>query len=206
MMKLSKSIVLFHILVLTITTMIGCSTKSKSVIEDVEITVLVVDQGTSTLGIQANALLEKSKAMVEEHNPGLTVNLVKVPGEQYTKKIEELNPDVIWVNPSDFERQNKEEKLFDLTPLLENDGIDLSRYFSQNIINMTSIDGKFLGVTLAAYNMAIGYSKEWFDNAGLDYPQENCDVGGLRDRCCSPQVSEWCRFRQKIWGNCSITS
>jgi multiple sugar transport system substrate-binding protein len=133
--------------------------------------VLVSDQGTSSLGVQLNALLEKSKQLVEDDNPGIKINLVKVPPEQYSDKIKELNPDIFWFNPSEMESLEKEGKLFDLKPLLENEGVDISKYFASNIIDMTTINGKFLGITLSAFNMSIGYSKDWFDKANLNYPQ-----------------------------------
>jgi multiple sugar transport system substrate-binding protein len=151
----------------------GCTSKPEPEpeIKNEEITVLVSDQGTNSLGIQVNALLEKSKQLVEDDNPGIKINLVRVYPEQYSDKIKELNPDIFWFNPSEMESLEKRGKLFDLKPLLENEGVDINKYFSSNIIDMTTVNGKFLGITLAAFNMSIGYSKDWFDKANLSYPQ-----------------------------------
>jgi multiple sugar transport system substrate-binding protein len=156
--------------VLLITTF-GCTSKPQPEIENAKITVLVSDQGTSSLGVQVNALLNKSKQLVENDNPGIKINVVIVPPEQYSNKIKELNPDIFWFNPSEMESMDKAGKLFDLKPLLENEGVDISKYFASNIIDMTTVNGKFLGITLSAYNMSIGYSKDWFDKANLNYPQ-----------------------------------
>ncbi|WEK53490.1 MAG: extracellular solute-binding protein [Candidatus Cohnella colombiensis] len=169
-MKFNRLGALLLIITLIMITAIGCSTKSKPVMVNAEITVLMADQGTSSLGLQVKQLFEKSKTYVEEKNPGLTVNIVVVPYQQYNDKIIELSPDVIWINPSDLDRLDRDEKVYDLRPLIESEGIDLERYFPPNIIQMNTSGEKLLGVTVAAYNVVVGYSKEWFDNAGLDYP------------------------------------
>ncbi|MFC5470096.1 ABC transporter substrate-binding protein [Cohnella suwonensis] len=158
------------ILVLMVVTSIGCSKKSELEIENAEITVLVSDQGTSSLGVQLNALLEKSKQVVEENNEGIEVTIVKVPPEQYQDKIKELSPDVFWFNPTEIENLEQEGKLYDLNSLLDSENVDISKFYSPNIIVMTTVNDKFLGVTLSAYNMSIGYSKDWFDKANLPYP------------------------------------
>jgi multiple sugar transport system substrate-binding protein len=135
--------------------------------------VLVSDQGNNALGKQLNTLLDNSKALVEEENPGIIVHIVRVPPEQYESKIKELQPDIYWVAPFELASAQASDKLYDMNPILENDGVDINRYFPPNMVEMMTVDGKLLAVTLAAYNVTVGYSKTWFDRAGLAYPQDN---------------------------------
>lgn len=156
------------------TTLAGCSNGNKEKpVEEATVTVLVQDQGSSPLGVQLNALLDKSKAYVEKENPGLTINVVRVPPAQYADQIETLKPDIYWVAPFELSLPQKAGKLYDLKPLTEQADVDITQYFPENLLEMTSVDGKLLGIPLAAYNMTVAYSKSWFKNAGLAEPQPN---------------------------------
>ncbi len=158
---------------LTVATLAGCS-NGKPKFEDVTITVLIPDQSLAgTLGEQINSLLDKSKTFVEEQNPGLTVNVVKAPVEQYADQIETLNPDIYWITPNDLTKPQNAGKLYDLGPLLEEANADITQYFPSNLLDMTTEDGKLLGIPVAAYNMAVAYSKSWFSTAGLEEPRPN---------------------------------
>jgi len=159
---------------LTAGTLAGCSSSDKKPkLEDVTITVLVQDQGSNPLGTQLNALLDNSKRFVEEQNPGLTVNVVRVAGTQYADQIQELNPDIYWFMPSELTMPQNAGKWYDLNPLLEQANVDITQYFPINLLDMTVADGKLLGIPLAAYNMTVAYSKSWFSNAGLEEPRPN---------------------------------
>ncbi|MBO9600729.1 MAG: extracellular solute-binding protein, partial [Cohnella sp.] len=75
--------------------------------------------------------------------------------------------------PYELTRPQNAGKLYDLNPLLEQANIDITQYFPSNLLDMTSADGKLLGIPLAAYNMTVAYSKSWYRNAGLAEPQPN---------------------------------
>ncbi|MBO9599322.1 MAG: hypothetical protein J7559_16065, partial [Cohnella sp.] len=110
---------------LTASTLAGCSNE-KPKLKDVTITVLVEDQGNSLLGTQLNALLDKSKALVEQQTPGLTVDLVRVPFTEYADKIVTLKPDIYWIAPFELSRPQNAGKLHDLNPLLEQANVDIT--------------------------------------------------------------------------------
>jgi multiple sugar transport system substrate-binding protein len=163
-------------MIIVLAALVGCSngpSKPTPVAEKADITVLVVDQGSSAAGQKVNDLIDKSKKYVEENNEGLTVNVIKASPDQYLKQIETLHPDVYWIVSSEFERLSKQNKLYDLTPLLEAEGLNIGDYYPPNLVDLTTFDGKLLAVTLAAVNMTVGYSKDWFDAANIDYPQED---------------------------------
>ncbi|MFC5702298.1 ABC transporter substrate-binding protein [Cohnella faecalis] len=151
----------------------GCANDKKVELDPETITVLVVDQGTSAAGVKVNELMEKSKAYTEEKNKGLTVNLVKVATDQYLDKIKELKPDVFWIPPSQYRDWDKEIGLLDLTPLMELKGVNVDDYFPESLSAITMDGDKRWGLPIAALNYSIGYSKIWFDNAGLAYPSED---------------------------------
>ncbi|MFC5530892.1 ABC transporter substrate-binding protein [Cohnella yongneupensis] len=167
------SIVILLTMVLASVILAGCSDQPKTEFDNAEITVLVQDQGNSALGKQINALLDDSKALVEKESPGIIVHLVRVPPEQYADKIKELKPDIYWFAPFELALPQSAGKLYDLNPLLDNAGLDITQYFPRNVLDMTTVDGKLLGMTLSAYNITVGYSKSWFDNAGIPYPQND---------------------------------
>lgn len=169
----SKIIGILLAAALTAVTLAGCSS-DKPKFEEVTITVLMPDQSIAgPLGEQINALLDKSKPFVEEQNPGLTVNVVKVSGEQYADQIQTQKPDIYWFSPYELTQPQNEGKLYELNPLLEQANVDITQYYPSNLLDMTTDDGKLYGIPLAAYNMAVAYSKSWFSNAGLEEPRPN---------------------------------
>lgn len=151
----------------------GCSGGEPEPPEDAHLTVLVADQGPSALGVQTNELLDKSKQLVEENNPGVTIDVVRADPMEYESKIEELRPDIFWISPAAIESLEEQGKLLDLGPAIENAGVDIREYYPEQLLGMTTANGKLLGIPQAAYNLAIGYSKTWFDNAGISYPTED---------------------------------
>lgn len=154
----------------------GCSKEKeapKITFDNVEITVLAQDQGMAFNGQDINLLLDSSKELVERENPGLKVNVVRVPFEQYEEKIKELKPDVYWVSPADIALPKNAGKLADLNPILGAQGLDPKNYFSENLLGMLTADGKLLGLPMSAYDYAVGYSKSLFESAGLPEPNEN---------------------------------
>ncbi|WP_027085700.1 ABC transporter substrate-binding protein [Cohnella panacarvi] len=157
---------------LTAVALTGCS-NAKPKFEEVAITVLVDDQGASALGSQVNTLLDKSKTFVEQENPGLIVNLVRVPHDQYADKIIELKPDIYWALPYELTKPQNAGKLYDLNPLLEQANVDITQYFPSSLLDMATVDGKLLGIPLTANHMAVAYSKSWYGNAGLAEPSPN---------------------------------
>ncbi|WP_040949032.1 ABC transporter substrate-binding protein [Gorillibacterium massiliense] len=168
-MKIGRQLLAIVLSLILLAATVGCNSKAKSEPEEETITVLVSDQGTSDLGIHMNSLMDETKQLVESNNQGLHVNVVRVPSEQYEDKIKELSPDIFWYMPSQLNDLEKQNKLMDLN-LLNSEGLDLTQYFAPKLLDMTTVDGKLLGITLAAYDMSIGYSKEWFDKANLPYP------------------------------------
>lgn len=152
----------------------ACSGNKKSEEEeDAVITVLTVDQGSSSLGKQINELFDESKTVVESEYSSIRVNVVRVTDAEYEEKIEELQPDVYWADPTRLTRPQFAGDWYDLRPLLENDGIDIARYYPQKALDLLTVDGELLGIPMTAVGAAVGYSKSWYAKAGLSVPRND---------------------------------
>jgi multiple sugar transport system substrate-binding protein len=159
------------LVLVSLLTAMGCTEDPQDNTKDSEITVLVVDQGRTPYGIKVNDLIIKGKSLFEQNNPSTKINLVTVPENEYQKKMEELSPDVFWIALNDFEKYEK-QGLLDLTPFIKKDQLNINDYFSSNLMNLTTVKGKPLGIVFASINRVVGYSKEWFDKAKLPYPKD----------------------------------
>ena len=63
----------------------------------------------------------------------------------------------------------------DLGPYIEQSGIDLSKYFTEDENSL--YQGKTLAVPEELDIMALAYNKDLFDEAGVAYPTEYLELG-----------------------------
>ncbi|SFC09358.1 multiple sugar transport system substrate-binding protein [Alkalibacterium subtropicum] len=164
--KLSLTIGLGTALILT-----GCSSDS-SANEDVTLTYSIWDQG------QAEGMNAIADAF-EEENPTIQVNVEVTPWDQYWTKLEsgaqgESLPDLFWMHSNEFANYSEGQILMDVTDLAdESETLNMADFPEELVELYTTENDELLGVPKDYGNIGLWYNKTLFDEAGLDYPDED---------------------------------
>ncbi|GGP13258.1 ABC transporter substrate-binding protein [Oceanobacillus neutriphilus] len=80
-------------------------------------------------------------------------------------------PDIFKMDPMYFQRYADLGALKNLDSLIESSEFDTSN-FEQNVLEITQKDGEQLALPRDANVITMAYNKDLFDNAGVDYPEE----------------------------------
>lgn len=114
----------------------------------------------------------------EEKNPGIKVKVEVTPWDQYWTKLEAAAsggalPDVFWMHSSQHIRYAENGMLMDLNEVIVNsDVLDMSN-FTQGIVDLYNVDGAQIAIPKDVSTIGLWYNKTLFDQAGVEYPNEN---------------------------------
>ncbi|MFQ5810445.1 MAG: ABC transporter substrate-binding protein [Armatimonadota bacterium] len=118
----------------------------------------------------------KLAAAFEERNPDIKVTLRHVPTRFEDKMQTEMAggtaPDVMFFQDEYFPMFAAKNAFLDLTPYIEEDGMDLSDFFEQGIVEF-SHQGRLHGFPRDWGANVIFYNKDLFDRAGVPFPDED---------------------------------
>lgn len=108
--------------------------------------------------------------------PNVEIVATLIPRGEYETKLKTslpsgTGPDVFWMN-ADYPDYVDANLLYDLTELIERDGVDMS-VFPQFTLDMYSIDGHYYGMPKDYDGIGLFYNKAIFDELGLEYPKDN---------------------------------
>ncbi len=81
-------------------------------------------------------------------------------------------PDIVWYHSDWLLGYVEQNLLMDLTPFIKKDNYDTSDFFPSALKSLT-VDGKLYGLPDYAQPTMIGYNKDMFDAAGLEYPKKD---------------------------------
>ena len=81
-------------------------------------------------------------------------------------------PDVFWMHSNNAQLYMENELLLDLTPYIEKDGVDMSKYL-QGVTELYSLDGKQYALPKDHDTIGLLYNKAIFDKYGVDYPTDD---------------------------------
>ena len=149
----------------------ACGNESSSSSEEVTLTYSIWD-AIQEPGMQAIA------DAFEEENPGIQVNVEVTPWEQYWTKLESSAqggsmPDVFWMHSNEIANYSEGNVLMDLSETFESSENVSIDQFPEELIELYSIDNKMLGVPKDYDTVGLWYNKALFDEAGIEYPNEN---------------------------------
>lgn len=90
-------------------------------------------------------------------------------------------PDVFWMHSNVSQKYMENGILLDLTDQIEkSEVIELENYYA-DIVNLYSYDGKHYAIPKDIDTIGLWYNKTYFDEAGLDYPDESWTWETLRE-------------------------
>lgn len=122
----------------------------------------------------------------EKENPGVEVQIELIPWADYWTKLTTQAssgscPDVMNMFILNFKTLQSKGVLADLTPYIEESGLDISKY-NETALNAFTVDGKIYGIPKDFDAVATFYNKEMLEAAGYsEYPQDltwNVEDGG----------------------------
>ena len=90
-------------------------------------------------------------------------------------------PDVFWMHSNVSQKYMENGILLDLTDqIAKSEVIELENYYA-DIVNLYSYDGKHYAIPKDIDTIGLWYNKTYFDEAGLDYPDESWTWETLRE-------------------------
>lgn len=113
-----------------------------------------------------------------EKEKGIAVKLLTIPGEQYIAKLETMSaggtpPDVFFLNEKFILRFAEKGVIQSLNPFIKKDpSFDIEDFFPQ-ILNAVKYEGHLYQMPFFFSTVALFYNKNLFDDAGVEYPNEN---------------------------------
>ncbi|WP_127594278.1 ABC transporter substrate-binding protein [Paenibacillus lautus] len=120
--------------------------------------------------------LDKSIKIFNEKHPNVEVKVTYTPWADYWTKLKtslagNSGPDVYWMNGPNFHSYASSGLIKDLSPLIEQSGLDTSVY-TEALFDMYTYQGKLHGLPYFQDSVGLFYNKELFDKAGLPYPDD----------------------------------
>jgi len=137
---------------------------------------------------------------------GIKVDIQVTPWEQYWTMLEagatgEALPDVFWMHTKEAERYMSSDLLLKLDEQIEaSDKIDLNNYY-QDIVNMYNHGGSQYAVPKDIDTIALWYNKTYFDEAGLEYPDDTWTWTDLKEAAEKLTTDEHYGFVTRIANN-----
>jgi len=124
------------------------------------------------------ATYQKLVDAFEQRHPDIKITLRHVPTRYEDKMQTEMAggtaPDVMFFQDEYFPQFAAKNAFLDLAPYIEADGMDLSDFFEQGIIEF-SHEGRPHGLPRDWGANVIFYNKDLFDQVGLEHPDEDWD-------------------------------
>jgi len=109
----------------------------------------------------------------EKENPGIKVKQVYAPYDKFNDKFLTMSaggdqPDLVWLQPSAFGQFVGKDVLMDLSDKEINE-----EEYMPNVLSLGQVDGKQYALIRDASAFMLGYNKDMFDAAGLEYPKDD---------------------------------
>lgn len=136
----------------------------------------------------------------EAENPNIKINMVDVAASEYMNKLSVMlnggaDCDIVYIKDADSTPSFAEKgQLEDLTPYIEEDGIDTSKYVSYDDFNL---DGKQVALPFKTDYYVLYYNKDIFDAAGVAYPTNDMTWTQWEEMCAQLTSGEG---SSKIYG------
>lgn len=117
---------------------------------------------------------------------GVEIQVEVTPWDQYWTMLEaaatgEDMPDVFWMHNNQVRRYAENDLLMDLSDKISSSSnIDMSQ-FPEDIANIYNIDGKQYAIPKDMDTIALWYNKTMFDEAKVEYPNENWNWDDLKN-------------------------
>ena len=114
----------------------------------------------------------------EAQNPGIRVNLVFVPWNDYFLKLSTMfaggtPPDAFEINYENFVEYAADGLLMPLDELNKTNHFEATEVFTEKAYNAFSYQGKQYGFPESFSTVVLFYNKELFDEKGVEYPSAN---------------------------------
>lgn len=138
---------------------------------------------------------QKAIEIFMQENPHIKVNIELIPWSNYWTKLNTeaaggTAPDVFWVYNSPLPQMAEANMLLDQTPLIQRDGVDLSKY-NPVLVDNLSYQGKIYAIPKDQDSLGLFYNVEALKAAGYEnFPE---DLTWSRD-----PDSEFIRFLQSL--------
>jgi len=128
--------------------------------------------------VQENAILVKLVKDFEKKNPGIKVDLQRIPFAEYVTKLltqiaAGLAPDVIFVEVGNFTDLYLRDALEPLNPFIQQDQLNLGQYYPEVIDRFTVGGQTYVIPRDTAPICCIYYNKKAFDEAKVPYPSDD---------------------------------
>ncbi|AXY26181.1 sugar ABC transporter substrate-binding protein [Suicoccus acidiformans] len=113
----------------------------------------------------------------EATNPDIKVNIQVVGWDQYWTMLEAgatggSLPDVFWMHANEINKYGEHDMLLGLNEYIEQDGVDLTK-FPEGLVNLYNINDVQYALPKDQDTVGLWYNKTLFDEAGLEYPNED---------------------------------
>lgn len=170
-----KKLFVTSALVFALSSLTGCSiwtdTQAATTPGPKEITLVTMDSNTKN----RISSFEKSAKLFEDANPGVNVHVVKLATPNgYRAALLEMAKDnkpidLIYANHDTI--QIEQHTFADLLPMFKADKMTTDDLY-EKLVEMATVKGKLIGIPLNPLPLAVFYNKEWFDKAGMPYPDK----------------------------------
>lgn len=184
---------------LTITLMItltSCSGSTKSISnkeskgEDTNLSITDSSNGKLVVAIWDKNQLDGMQEIVKDFTSetGIEVDIQVTPWDQYWTMLEAgatggSLPDVFWMHSNEFNKYAQYEMLLNLTDKINSSElIDLSKY-PEDIVEIYNYEDGQFAIPKDIDTVALWYNKTMFDEAGIEYPNENWTWDDFRSSC-----------------------
>lgn len=113
----------------------------------------------------------------EAQNSNIKVELELTPNPQYWTRLEaaasgNVLPDIMWMNGPNFQQYASNGIIEPIEPYLDESDIDLNNY-TDSLLDLYTYNDELYGIPKDWDTTALWYNKEIFDNAGVNYPQDD---------------------------------
>lgn len=113
-----------------------------------------------------------------DENSDIHVNLEITPWEQYWAKLESSAqggsmPDVFWMHSNEIAKYTEGNVLLDLQEASETEESFNVDDFPEELVDLYIAEDKLLGIPKDYDTIGLWYNKEIFDDAGVEYPDDN---------------------------------
>lgn len=122
----------------------------------------------------------------EESNPGIKIDIQVNGWDDYWTALEAAGtggslPDTFWMHSNNIYYYGANEQLLDLTPYIEKSAdVNLANY-PEGLGQIYNIEGKQYPVPKDYDTIALWYNKSLFDEAGMEYPNENWTWSDMKE-------------------------
>jgi len=121
----------------------------------------------------------------EVANPGVTVNVIEAPADDYSDKVSVMlagdnDVDVVFIrDTASYTSMISKEQLMSIDSLIIENQVDLSAY--GGMVEQYAVEGQVYGLPYRKDIWMLFYNKDIFDAAGIEYPSERMNLEEYRE-------------------------